>query len=105
MTSRRAVPTTPRRVGESLDRVTGALGVPSSSTLQVVFSSWDELVGDVLAAHARPASLRDGTLLVTVDDPSWATQLRWFQADLLQRLTAAVGEGAIIEIDVRVARG
>jgi predicted nucleic acid-binding Zn ribbon protein len=92
-------------VGESLDRVTGALGVPSSSTLQVVFSQWDELVGEVLAAHARPASLRDGTLVVSVDDPAWATQLRWFQADLLARLEGAVGAGAIIAIEVRVARG
>jgi predicted nucleic acid-binding Zn ribbon protein len=92
-------------VGESLDRVTGALGVPSSSTLQVVFSRWDDLVGEVLAAHARPASLRDGTLLVTVDDPSWATQLRWLQADLVARLAAAVGQGEVTDIEVRVARG
>ncbi|HEY2330341.1 MAG TPA: DUF721 domain-containing protein [Acidimicrobiales bacterium] len=95
---------TPRRVGESLDRVTGALGVPSSGTLQVVFSQWDSLVGEVLAAHARPASLREGALVVSVDDPAWATQLRWFQADLLARLEAAVGPGEVIEIDVRVAR-
>ena len=96
---------TPRRVGESLHRLTGALGVPSSTTLQVVFSAWDELVGDVLAAHARPASLRDGTLVVTVDDPAWATQLRWLQADVLDRLGAAVGAGEILAIEVRVARG
>ena len=94
----------PRRVGESLDRVTGALGVSSSSTLQIVFSRWAELVGEVLAAHATPASLGEGTLVVRVDDPAWATQLRWFQADLLTRLGAAIGPGEVTGIEVRVAR-
>jgi predicted nucleic acid-binding Zn ribbon protein len=95
---------TPRRVGESLDRVTGALGVSSSTTLQVVFSQWAELVGEVLASHATPASLGESTLVVRVDDPAWATQLRWFQGDLLTRLEAAVGPGEITGIEVRVAR-
>jgi predicted nucleic acid-binding Zn ribbon protein len=92
-------------VGESLDRVTTALGVPRSTTLQVVFSRWEDLVGAVLATHAQPAALRDGTLVVRVDDPAWATQLRWFQADLLARLAVAVGEGEVAAIDVRVAPG
>ena len=52
-----------------------------------------------------PASLRDATLVVTVDDPTWATQLRWFEADLVARLQAVVGADAVVGIEVRVARG
>ncbi|MGE3834253.1 MAG: DciA family protein [Acidimicrobiia bacterium] len=91
-------------MGESLDRVTDALGVPSASTLPAVFSRWDDLVGEVLAAHARPAALRDGVLVVTVDDPAWATQLRWLQVDLLERLAAVAGAGVVTGVEVRVAR-
>lgn len=95
----------PRRVRDSLDRVTSSLGVPSSATLATVFARWDELVGASVAANARPRSLRDGVLVVTVEQPGWATQLRYLEADLLTRLAGAVGPGQVERIDVRIARG
>jgi predicted nucleic acid-binding Zn ribbon protein len=76
--------------------------VPRASTLSRVFASWPELVGEAVAAHARPRSLRAGTLVVAVDEPAWATQLRWLEADLVGRLTEVLGEGQIDRIDVRV---
>jgi predicted nucleic acid-binding Zn ribbon protein len=92
----------PKPVGDSLDRVASSLGVPRASTLSRVFASWPELVGEAVAAHARPRSLRAGTLVVAVDEPAWATQLRWLEADLVGRLTEVLGEGQIDRIDVRV---
>ena len=95
----------PRKVGDSLDRVTTALGVPKSATLAAIFATWPDLVGESVAANARPRSLHDGTLVVTVEQPAWATQLRFLEADLLARLADVVGSGEIARIDVRVARG
>jgi predicted nucleic acid-binding Zn ribbon protein len=95
----------PRRVGESLDRVAAALGVTRATTLTGIFASWDELVGDAVAQHVRPRSLRDKTLLVVVDDPSWATQMRWLEADLLTRLVEVLGPGQVDRIEVRVVAG
>jgi predicted nucleic acid-binding Zn ribbon protein len=92
----------PRRVGDSLDRVASAMGVPSASTLSGLFASWPELVGESVAQHARPASLRDGTLVVAVDEPAWATQLRWLEADLVARIGDALGPGRVARIEVRV---
>jgi predicted nucleic acid-binding Zn ribbon protein len=95
----------PRRVGESLDRVAASLGVSRATTLTSVFASWDELVGESVAQHARPRSLKAGTLVVAVDDPSWATQLRWLEADLLARLGDVLGPGQVERIEVRVVAG
>lgn len=92
----------PRKVGDSLDRVAASLGVPHASTLSGVFASWAEMVGEAVALHARPLSLRDGTLVVAVDDPAWATQLRWLEADLVARLGEVLGEGEVARIEVRV---
>ena len=92
----------PRKVGESLDRVASSLGVPHASTLSGVFASWAELVGEAVATRSRPVSLRDGTLVVAVDDPAWATQLRWLEADLVARLVEVLGEGEVARIEVRV---
>ncbi len=94
----------PRRVADSLDQLATSLGVPSAGVLATLFSAWPELVGDGVAAHSRPRSLRDGVLVVTVDEPAWATQLRWLESDLLLRLGQVLGHGVVRSIDVRVRR-
>jgi predicted nucleic acid-binding Zn ribbon protein len=76
--------------------------VPLASTLSTVFASWPDMVGESVAQHSRPRSLRDGVLVVAVDEPAWATQLRWLEADLLARLEAVLGPGQVARIEVRV---
>jgi predicted nucleic acid-binding Zn ribbon protein len=92
----------PRPIGESLGRVTDSLGMPTPSALEGVFGRWAEVVGEQVAAHARPLSLKEGVLAVGVDQPGWATQLRYLEADLLARLATVVGEGVVSRIEVRV---
>jgi len=93
----------PRPLRESLDRLAGRAGV-ERSVLTTVFGRWAEVVGLDTAAHARPVSLKDGVLVVAVDDPTWATQVRWLGADLLARLAEAAGEPVAERLEVRVAR-
>jgi hypothetical protein len=40
--------------------------------------------------------------VVAVDEPAWATQLRWLEADLLARLNDVLGPGQVARIEVRV---
>jgi hypothetical protein len=44
---------------------------------------------------------------VAVDDPSWATQLRWLEADLVARISAELGPGVVtgLQLLVRPASG
>lgn len=91
----------PRRVGEALDRVVRHLGAPRAEDVASVFARWDELVGDQIAAHARPVALRDGAVVVAVDDPAWASQLQWLESDLLARLGEATDE-PVTRLEVRV---
>ena len=87
----------------SLDRLARSLGAPASATLAKVFGQWSSLVGPLVADHVRPRSLTGGTLVVTVDEPGWATQLRFLEADLLRRLEGVV-PGEVQRIEVRVGR-
>ena len=61
------------------------------TVLTEVFARWEEVVGAEVAAHAEPRSLRDGVLVIAVDQPAWATQLRFLGADLLARVRDATG--------------
>jgi hypothetical protein len=100
----------PRRLADGLDRVLdglgrrGAGGTRPTSGASGLFSRWDELVGADIARRARPLGVQDGQLVVAVDDPAWASQLRWLANDLLIRIAAAGGpqlEGLRVRVKPR----
>lgn len=91
----------PTPVGDGLDRLLRQLGGPAAGTLTALHGRWPELVGEQIAAHARPVSLRDGRLTVVVDDPAWASQLRWLEPRLTGRLSEVLGE-PVERLDLRV---
>ena len=87
----------PRKIGDGLDRV-----VPGGRAFTTLLDDWSTIVGEGLAARARPTALHGTTLVIAVDDPAWATQLRYLETDLLQRFADAVGTGTVAEIRVVV---
>ncbi|HEX7165685.1 MAG TPA: DUF721 domain-containing protein [Acidimicrobiales bacterium] len=95
----------PRRVGEGLDAVARRLGAPGAASMGAVFTRWEEAVGPLIAAHARPISLADGVLVVAVDDPAWATQLKFLTNDLVAKVAAVAGSGVVGRVEVRVHGG
>jgi predicted nucleic acid-binding Zn ribbon protein len=84
----------PRLVGESLGRLVGPV--------TVVFAAWREVAGPGVADHAKPITLRQGSLVVEVGEPIWRTQLTYLQADLVRRFAEVVGPGVVDRIEVRV---
>ena len=92
----------PRPLGESLGVVARHLGAPTPEALTGLFDRWDELVGPAMAAHTKPVSLVRGTLVVAVDQPAWAAQFGWLEADLLRRFAGALGPGVVTALTVRV---
>jgi predicted nucleic acid-binding Zn ribbon protein len=89
-------------VSDGLEGMARRLGAPTASSLGAVFSQWDEAVGASVAAHARPVSLADGVLTVAVDQPGWATQLRYLGSDLIRRLADVAGPGVVGRLEIRV---
>lgn len=100
--------TGPVPLSAALDDVLASLQPPGSAATPArvvggVFAGWDDAVGPQVAAHARPVRLSEGTLVVEVDEPGWATQLRYLEQDLLRRLAEVGGQG-VERIEVRVRR-
>jgi predicted nucleic acid-binding Zn ribbon protein len=106
MRRRRSDDDEPTSLTAALDGVVRELGGPaaSSKSLSGVFGGWREIVGDVVADHAKPVSLDSGRLVVAVDQPGWATQLRFLTPDLLAKIAERIGPGVVDHIDVRVKR-
>ena len=92
----------PAPVGDSLDRLVRHLGGPSADVTTSLVRGWSDLVGPNVGANSRPVRLRDGVLTVAVADPAWATQLRFLEATLVERLQGQLGAAAVDSIVVRV---
>ena len=95
----------PRRLSGSLDRISQSLGGPGASVLATVFARWTDIVGAAVAAYSWPVSLARGTLTIGVDEPGWATQLTYLEADLKRRLDEVAGAGAVPRVRVTVRPG
>lgn len=65
-----------------------------------VFGQWAAVVGDQIAEHAQPSALRDGVLTISAESTAWATHLRHFQAQLLAKIAAAVGDGVVTSLRI-----
>ncbi|WP_414636318.1 DciA family protein [Actinophytocola sp.] len=66
-----------------------------------VFARWARLVGEEVAEHATPVTLRDGVLTVQAASTAWATQLRLLNRQLLTRIAAGVGAGVVTRLKVQ----
>lgn len=93
----------PARLDEVLGRVMRRMRVSDSPSATTLFSRWRSIVGDTVADHATPKRLDKRRLVVEVDDPVWATQLRFLEAQVLSTLREHVGD-EVESLDIRVRR-
>ncbi|MDQ2724981.1 MAG: DUF721 domain-containing protein [Actinomycetota bacterium] len=78
------------------------LGGPDPALTTAVFAHWADLVGPALADHTKPVVLRHGVLVVAVDQPAWATQVRFLATQILARIAESTGRADVTELRVRV---
>jgi hypothetical protein len=50
-------------------------------------------------------AIRDGVLVLAVDDPAWAPQIRFLEAQVLARARDVLGMPELVRVQVRVGRG
>ncbi len=68
-----------------------------------VLRAWNELVGDFIAAHSMPHSLRDGVLYVRVLQPTIHFELeRVWRPKIIEKLRARFGGRTVRELRFRL---
>lgn len=95
--------TGPRPLGASLDAVSKQLGIGDSRGLGRLFAHWGEIVGPAMSGHVQPIRIDRDALVVSVDHPAWATQVRHLGSELLDRVAeeAAVPRPGRLEVRIR----
>ena len=93
--SRRA----PRPLALALETLTRRL--EPATPLARVQGAWAATVGQAIAVHCTPARERGGVLEVICDEAVWAAEIELMGPELVARLTAAPGCGAITALRAR----
>jgi predicted nucleic acid-binding Zn ribbon protein len=76
---------------DALGAVVDRLGAGPPGVTGRIFTEWEAMVGPAVAAHVRPVKVDGPTLVVAVDHPAWATQVRALAPDILAKVQGAAG--------------
>jgi predicted nucleic acid-binding Zn ribbon protein len=87
---------------DALAAVGKELGLPEGNAFDALVAMWPDIVGIDVARHARVRSLRDGECTIEVDQPAWATRVRYLTSDLLRHANERCGEGVVTGVRVVV---
>ena len=92
------------RVSSLLKEILGQPGFGEQITRHQAWLVWDQLVGEQIAARARPLRLRQGVLEVQVDYPVWMQQLQMLKPQILEKISAKIPNAGITDIYLRQTR-
>ncbi|MBA2273139.1 MAG: DUF721 domain-containing protein [Actinobacteria bacterium] len=95
----------PLRLKDVLRSEGHRLGIDAAVEIAAIFSRWRRIVGDGVAAHAGPSSLREGVLRVRADSPVWATEISYLAPEIQRRANEEVGGAVVKEVRVWWAPG
>lgn len=93
------------RVSSLLKQLLGQPGIGEQITRHQAWLVWDQLVGETIAARARPLKLRKGVLEVQVDHPVWMQQLQMMKPQILEKINTKLPNAGITDIYLRQTRG
>jgi predicted nucleic acid-binding Zn ribbon protein len=88
-----------------LGEAASGYGLDDALAAGTLSKRWPEVVGETLASHARPSSLRSGVLRVRADSPVWAHEIGYLVAEIRSKANAFLGRDAVSEVKVWSAPG
>lgn len=91
-------------LSRTLGVVEARLGLARADAVAVLESRWNELLGDDLATLSELVSLRDGVLVIQVDDPAVADGLKWMTSDLVAASNDICGGEFVSDVRVTIRR-
>jgi hypothetical protein len=94
------------QLGTSLNGLLGRLDRknPGRAVSAQVGSAWQAIVGRTVQGHTTGAYMRDGTLIVYVDSPVWATELSAMAERYRGAINEEIGQDLVREIRFSVSK-
>lgn len=88
-----------------LERFLAQRGYDRRRRLEAIFEVWDEVMGEPWASLARPLSIENGVLSLTVANSTVASEVSFSQQRYLARVNEHFGIPVVRDVRVRVHEG
>jgi hypothetical protein len=89
-------------IASALDDIAQRFGLSVSLLEHKLQRHWPVIVGEHVAAHTRPESIRFKKLYVITDSSVWVQQLTFLKPSLLESINTAAGSPIVTDIVLRV---
>ena len=86
------------RCGDVMPQLMSFLKCEKEYQVQRVFYFWEKIVGKYIAQHVRPVRMDFRTLNLSADAPAWASQLRYMEREIIDKINAFVCAEFVREI-------
>jgi len=88
----------PQSLHAILEQTLKALEIDVPLKTYSILGAWDEIVGESVAGHSQPRSIRNRILFVDVSHSTWMQQLQFLKPTLLEKVNGFLGEPLIQDI-------
>ena len=69
-----------------LDKLIKDVGIEGGVAISAVRSNWDRTVGEAIAVHTYPDTIKGKVLTIIVDTPQWMHHLSFFKGEIIAKL-------------------
>lgn len=94
----------PQSIRSILEKTIKTLEIDAPLKTYSVMGAWKEIVGEAVAIHSKPYSIRNRILFIEVSHPTWMQQLQFLKLTLLEKINLFLGEPLIQDIRFKVGK-
>ncbi|NWG03946.1 MAG: DUF721 domain-containing protein [Syntrophaceae bacterium] len=94
----------PQSIRSILDQTLKSLEIDVPLKTYSIWGAWNKIVGESVAEHSQPRSIRNHILFIDVSHSTWMQQLQFLKPTLLEKINIYLGEPLIQDIRFRLGK-
>jgi hypothetical protein len=94
----------PQPIRSILEKTVKTLEIDVPLKTYSILGAWNQIVGESVADHSQPYSIRNRILFVDVTHPTWMQQLQFLKPTLLEKVNTFLGESLIQDIRFKLGK-
>jgi hypothetical protein len=94
----------PQSIRSILEKTAKTLEIDVPLKTYSILGAWNQIVGESVADHSQPHSVRNRILFIDVTHPTWMQQLQFLKPTLLEKVNTFLGEPLIQDIRFKLGK-
>ena len=94
----------PQPLHSILEKTLKALEIDVPLKAYSILGAWNKIVGESVAEHSQPRSIRNRILFIDVSHSTWMQQLQFLKPTLLEKINTFLGESLIQDIRFKLGK-